>query len=103
VVIVETSVFTRQITGLLSDEEYRAFQEALVRDPKLGEVIPGSGGLRKVRWARSGSGKRSGLRIIYYVIDRRGRIYLLLAYPKSSKEDTSARELRALRALMEDV
>jgi hypothetical protein len=82
VVIVETSVFTRQITGLLSDEEYRAFQEALVRDPKLGEVVPGSGGLRKVRWARSGSGKRSGLRL---------------------KEDTSARELRALRALMEDV
>ncbi len=50
-VIVETSVFTRQITGLLRDEEYRAFQEWLVRDPKVGDMIPGSGGLRKVRWA----------------------------------------------------
>lgn len=65
-VIVETSLFTRLIKSLMSDEEYRVLQEALVSRPALGDLIPGSGGLRKVRWNTTGQGKRGGVRVIYY-------------------------------------
>jgi hypothetical protein len=63
---VETPVFTAAISGLIDDEAYRRIQTALVLRPEQGPVIPGSGGLRKIRWARRGAGKRGGLRIIYY-------------------------------------
>jgi mRNA-degrading endonuclease RelE of RelBE toxin-antitoxin system len=66
VVIIETSIFTRQVQKLLSTEEYRQLQRALVFRPDLGQVIPGSGGLRKVRWAITGRGKSGGVRAIYY-------------------------------------
>ena len=65
-VIVETSLFTRLIKSLMSDEEYRVLQEVLVSRPALGDLIPGSGGLRKVRWNTTGQGKRGGVRVIYY-------------------------------------
>jgi hypothetical protein len=60
-VIIETCVFTRQVRELLSDEEYRELQTALVNRPNAGAVIIGSGGLRKLRWATKGKGKREGL------------------------------------------
>ena len=63
-VIIETSVFTRQLPSLLSDEEYRKLQVALANRPNIGDLIKGSGGLRKVRWAIEGSGKRGGVRVI---------------------------------------
>ena len=63
-VIIETSVFTRQLLSLLSDEEYRKLQVALANRPNIGDLIKGSGGLRKVRWAIEGSGKRGGVRVI---------------------------------------
>lgn len=66
-VIIETSIFTRQVPTLLADEEYRELQTALVNRPHLGAVIPGSGGLRKMRWSRPGRGKRGGIRVIYYL------------------------------------
>ena len=65
-VIIETSIFTHQVQALLSDEEYRQLQMALVLHPEIGAVIPGSGGLRKVRWSIGGRGKRGGVRVIYY-------------------------------------
>ncbi len=65
-VILETSIFTRRVLELLADEDYRKLQIGLVNRPQVGAVIPGSGGLRKVRWALSGRGKRGGVRIIYY-------------------------------------
>jgi hypothetical protein len=63
---VETPVFTRVIKGLLDDESYRALQIALMLRPEQDPVIKGSGGLRKVRWARAGGGKSGGIRVIYY-------------------------------------
>ncbi len=63
-VIVETIIFTKQIQALLNNEDYRELQVALVNRPNAGVVIPGSGGLRKVRWTRPGHGKRGGVRII---------------------------------------
>ena len=65
-IIVETSVFTRQVHSMFDEESYRLLQVELIRRPAAGAVIPGSGGLRKIRWPGSGSGKRGGLRVIYF-------------------------------------
>lgn len=64
--IIETSVFTRQIPAVLDEESYRLLQVELVRNPDAGALIRGTGGLRKIRWARKGRGKRGSTRVIYY-------------------------------------
>jgi len=70
VVIIETPIFTKLIQNLMSDDEYKELQEALVSRPDLGDIIKGSGGLRKVRWRLDGRGKSGGIRAIYYwVVD----------------------------------
>jgi hypothetical protein len=63
---IETSMFTRHIVGLLDDTDYTILQRALLLNPALGDIIPGSGGIRKLRWAAKGHGKSGGARIIYY-------------------------------------
>jgi hypothetical protein len=65
-VIIETSIFTKKINTLLNDEEYRALQNVLVERPDSGDIIQGSGGIRKIRWGVGGQGKRGGARVIYY-------------------------------------
>ena len=80
-IFIETSVFTKEIKDLLSDEEYRMLQTALMFRPDAGDIIRGGGGLRKVRWSLPGMGKRGGLRIIYYW-DPPDTIYMLLPYNK---------------------
>lgn len=67
-VIIETPLFTRIIGELMSDDAYRQLQEALIQRPEKGDLIPGSGGLRKVRWKLEGQGQRGGVRIIYYCV-----------------------------------
>lgn len=101
-VIIETTVFTRQIQGLLSDDEYRQLQMTLVLRPDIGAVISGSGGLRKVRWAAKGHGKSGGIRVIYYWAVSRQRILLLLAYPKNVRDDLTQEQLRVLRKIVEE-
>ncbi len=83
---VETTVFTRDIKHLLSDDEYAAFQLFLTEDPQAGDLIRGTGGCRKIRWARSGSGKRSGVRVICYFCTPAAKIYMLLIYRKNEKD-----------------
>ncbi len=100
--IVETSVFTRQIRGLLKDDEYKALQEKLVMNPLAGSVIPGSGGLRKLRWAIEGRGKGGGIRVIYYYVASDDWIFMLAAYAKSAKDDLTAKEVVALKKLVEE-
>lgn len=97
----ETSVFTRQITGLLSDDDLNALQWALMARPDRGDLIRGSGGLRKIRWASSGRGKRGGLRIIYYWHVRGGTILFLLVYPKSKQDDLTPAQLKILKSIIE--
>jgi len=63
---IETPIFTKLVTDLIPDDEYRKIQLALVLRPEAGKIIPGSGGLRKIRWKSGGSGKRGGLRLIYF-------------------------------------
>jgi mRNA-degrading endonuclease RelE of RelBE toxin-antitoxin system len=100
--LIETSVFTRQVEATLSDEEYRELQLELVVRPDAGPVIPGSGGLRKMRWGLSGRGKRGGVRVIYYWWTTAGQIFLLFMYPKNVRSDLSPSELRTLRKLVGD-
>lgn len=100
-VIIETSVFTKQVQALLSDEEYRELQADLVKRPDAGPLIPGSGGLRKVRWAMSGRGKRGGARVIYYWGVGEDRLLMLLIYPKNVQDDLTPIQLRALRQIVE--
>jgi hypothetical protein len=94
--IIETLLFTKRINDLLSDDEYRELQWTLVVNPLAGQAIPGGNGLRKIRWAFSGYGKRGGLRIIYYCLLRYEKIYLLLPYLKSEQEDLTRKQLNLL-------
>ena len=99
--IIETSIFTRQIQGSLSEEDYRELQNFLVDHPDSGKVIKGSGGLRKLRWHGSGRGKRGGLRIIYYWYTAKEIILMLFVYPKSERTDLTAAQIKTLRSIME--
>lgn len=100
-VIVETTVFMRQVHKLLSDEEYRQLQIALIIRPDMGVIIRGGGGLRKVRWRLHGQGKRGGLRIVYYWAVEQDRLLLLLMYPKNVQDDLTPAQLKMLRQAVE--
>ncbi len=100
-VIIETSVFTRQITALMNDETYAAFQSDLAEHPDMGAVIPGSGGIRKMRIAAKGHGKRGGARVIYYWAVSESQIFMLLVYTKNERENLTQEQLKALRTLVE--
>jgi len=100
-VIIETSVFTRLIKELLSDDEYKELQEALVNRPDRGTIIQGSGGLRKVRWRLEGRGKSGGIRVIYYWVTGDEQIYMLLAYSKSELDNLTAEQMKALKTIVE--
>ena len=98
----ETSVFTRQVQELLSDEEYRGLQTALANRPNAGSVIVGSGGLRKLRWATKGKGKRGGSRVIYYWAVSQEHVLMLLIYSKSEREDLTREQLKTLKRMVEE-
>jgi hypothetical protein len=98
--LVETTVFTRQALDLWSADEYRRVQAFLVGRPHAGQVIPGSGGLRKIRWSLGPRGKRGGCRVIYAWFPDRQRLYLLLACRKQDQDDLSPDQLRFLRRLI---
>ena len=97
----ETAIFTKQITTLLPDPEYKELQKALCLNPAAGDVIIGSGGLRKIRWRTRSRGKRGGIRVIYYWFVSDDELFMLLAYGKNEKDDLSARELSVLRSIVE--
>ena len=97
----ETSFFTQQATEILPDEELNALQWALMANPECGDLIRSSGGLRKLRWAGSGRGKRGGLRVIYYWHVPGSVILLLLAYPKNEQENLTPAQLKILKSIIE--
>ncbi|KIC88204.1 type II toxin-antitoxin system RelE/ParE family toxin [Pantoea agglomerans] len=98
---IETPVFTEDVKELLSDDEYREFQQFMADNPGWGDVIQNTGGLRKVRWAAKGKGKRGGVRVIYYYKVSESQIRLLLIYKKGVQDDLSEDEKHLLRALNE--
>ncbi len=100
-VIIETPLFTRIIGELMSDDAYRQLQEALIQRPEKGDLIPGSGGLRKVRWKLEVQGQRRGVRIIYYWVTTDEQLRMLYAYAKSRQENLTPDQLAALRKIVE--
>ena len=90
---IETPVFTKEV---------RSLQTALVLRPEQGQVIPGSGGLRKIRWKAKSRGKRGGLRVIYYWITSENAIYMLLVYEKSAQEELTPAQAKVLRRLVQE-
>ena len=100
-IIIETSVFTKRITDLMTDDDYRELQTALVLKPDMGAIIKGSGGLREVRWKLGSKGKSGGVRIIYYWVVDDSHIRMLHAYEKADQENLTADQLKALKDIVE--
>ncbi len=102
-IFVESSLFSRFMDAYLSDEEYGALQNELVTNPAVGDIIPGTGGLRKLRYQcpGKGKGKRSGVRVIYYWYTEKDRIYLLSIYYKGEVSDLTSGEKKILKKLVE--
>ena len=99
---IETPIFARSIRRLLSAEQYRSLQLALLLRPEQGDVMIGGGGLRKLRWSLRGKGKRGGIRVIYYWDTKQEIFYMLLAYSKSQQEDLTAEQIKILKRLVRE-
>lgn len=101
---IETPLFTQFLGGYLEDDEYQRLQLFLTLDPEAGDIIPGTGGCRKLRWAdrRRGKGKRGGLRVIYYHLVQDMQIWLLTLYDKDEAVDLSVKEKRLLKTAIEE-
>ena len=97
ITFIETKLFTKLVEQYLSHDSYRELQTALASNPEAGPLIPGSGGLRKLRWGIAGRGKRGGLRIVYYVRLRQDEIWLLTLYPKNVAENIPSQILRKIK------
>ncbi len=99
-VIIETPIFTRRIQSILADDEYRLLQAQLVQKLDAGKIIPGSGGLRKLRWSVGGHGKRGGVRVIYYWFVSPEVVLMLFAYPKNEQDNLTPDQLKQLREIV---
>ena len=97
----ESKAFSHRLERFLSDEDFRLLQVSLLLKPEQGKVIPGSGGLRKMRWALTGRGKSGGARIIYFWFTAQSVIYLLMIYAKNEQEDLTPEQLKLLRKTVE--
>jgi hypothetical protein len=99
ITVAETPIFVRQAAKVWSEIEHEEFVNFIAGAPEAGDVIPETGGVRKVRWGAEGTGKRGGTRVIYYYHDPGRPLYLLMVYAKAQKEDLSGDERRAVRNL----
>ncbi len=99
IAVVETSLFLRQAEKIWNDEERAALVDHIARNPEAGDIIPGTGDVRKVRWGRAASGKRGGARVIYFYYDMDRPLYLLLAYAKAQASNMSPNEKKAVAAI----
>lgn len=97
VTFVETKLFTELVLDDLSDDEYAAMQQFLVVNPEAGDVIPASGGVRKLRWGVAGRGKRGGLRVIYFLRRRNDEVWMLTLYAKNVADNIPAKVLKKIK------
>jgi hypothetical protein len=100
---IETPVFTKLITVLLPDDSYRLLQDDIAKNPQAGDLIPSGGGIRKLRFALPGMGKRGGARLIYYWQTSKHKTYMLLAYTKAKKESLEPEQIAILKALVKEL
>lgn len=101
VIFIETPTFTKQIQALVDDAAYATFQAELASAPDAGDLIEGTGGLRKIRMRLPGRGKRGGARVIYYHVSAAAQIRLLFAYPKNVADALTADQKKQLAAIVE--
>ena len=101
--VAETQLYLSRAEKLMGEAERAAIVDLLAAHPEIGDIIPGSGGLGKLRAPLAGRGKRGGARIIYYVYDRTLPIYLLLAYAKNERDDLTAGQRAVLRRFVENI
>jgi len=101
-VFIEISIFTKEIQRLISDDHYRMLQTARMLRPDAGKLIRGSGGLRKIRWNRTGTGKRGALRVIYYWSSP-DTLFMLFPYRKSEQENLTQDQLKILRRMVKEL
>ena len=94
-VVCETNEFLSRATKIWSDEERSEFIDHIAGHPEAGDIVPGAGGIRKVRWSRQGAGKRGGVRVIYYFHDDTVPLYLLSIFAKNEKSDLSPLDKKA--------
>lgn len=99
---VETSIFTKQIKELATDDELKDLQAELIAQPDKGDIIKGTGGLRKVRMAVGNKGKSGSIRVLY-VLALADKIYLVLAYPKAVKDSLTAEEKAKLKLIVQSL
>lgn len=99
--IIESAIFSRDVCDYLSEDEFAAFQLFLSHNLDAGDVVKGSGGVRKIRWARQGGGKSSGVRIIYFAKTASSKVYLLLIYAKSARDSIPGHLLKKIKEAME--
>jgi mRNA-degrading endonuclease RelE of RelBE toxin-antitoxin system len=102
-VFVELTPFVAFRDEYWTDEDFRGLQNFLLASPDAGDLIRGGAGLRKLRWAAQGRGKRGGARVIYYWNVTKQHIYLIYGYVKSKREDLTPQQLKVLAELMKDV
>ena len=100
---IETSLFTRLVYNYLNEDEYLGLQVYLLRHPDSGKIVPGSGGVRKIRWAMKGKGKSGGIRVIYYWKVSDDEIWLLTVYGKSERESIPTHILKQIAEEIKDV
>lgn len=100
---IEAPLFARLLSEYLDDDDYREIQLQLVEDPEAGDLLPGTGGFRNLRWRdrRRGKGKRGGLRIIYHYFMADSQIWFMTLYGKDEVDDLSSNEKRLLKAAIE--
>ena len=100
--VVETSLFRRQWPVYWTEEERGAFAAFIAERPTAGDVAPDSGGIRKVRWGRAGSGKSGGVRVIYFTRTAEGEVVLLMLYAKSKTDNLIGPKLKEIRRTLKD-
>ncbi|HOT36240.1 MAG TPA: type II toxin-antitoxin system RelE/ParE family toxin [Candidatus Latescibacteria bacterium] len=100
---IEATAFSRHVHEYLSDTEYLGLQLHLMRYPEAGRVVPGSNGVRKLRWSMAGRGKSGGVRVIYYFKKQDDEIWLLTIYDKRETENIPAHTLRQIAKEIDDV
>ncbi|AUN93667.1 type II toxin-antitoxin system RelE/ParE family toxin [Pseudazoarcus pumilus] len=100
--VVETPLFQRQWPAYWTEEERGAFAAYIAEHPSAGDVVPESGGIRKVRWSRAGSGKSGGVRVIYFTRTAQGEIVLLTLYAKARTDNISGAKLKEIRRALEE-